>query len=824
MQTDRTVPKTGNDDHAGTSLAAAQLRIAFDPAGFDFDTTAALEPLPDLIGQNRAVEAIRLAASIRHRRFNLFVYGPEGSGRHSAVARILQTEAAARPAPQDWVYVQNFDNPDRPSALSLPRGTAPRLKAALAGLVNELANDIPALFVSEDYQNRRMAIEQSFSARHDAAFSALRQAAQARNVAILRTPMGFSLAPMKEGEVLKADAIDRLPEEARGAIRAEVETTERELADFLMSLPELEREHRAAVSALNAEMATLAVNAGLEQAVAPFRDIAALDRYLEALRADMIENADLFLMAGKADDDNAFPAAGKRVHEDLRFHRYAVNVMVTQPADTAQGAPVIEETLPTLANLTGRIDYLPTQGALVTDFTMIKPGALHRANGGFLVLDARRVLVEPFAWDALKRCLEVQAVQIITAADRLGLIATTMLEPEPIPLDVRVVLVGDRLLHLLLTDLDPDFGEYFRVAAEFGDEMPRSAESIGLFARLVATVVARETLRPVTREGVAALVDAATRAAEDREKLSLRLGAIWDILREADHLAGQSGATTVSATDIEAALRAAERRADRLREQMQEMIARGTILISLKGAVVGQVNGLTVADLGGARFGWPVRITARVRIGAGQVVDIEREVKLGGPIHSKAVLILSSFLATRYAPDTPLSLWASLVFEQSYGGIEGDSASVAELCALLSALAELPISQSYAVTGSVNQMGEVQPVGGINEKIEGFFDACRAQGLTGRQGVLIPRRNIDNLMLRPDVVEAVAQGQFRIHAISHVDEAIEILTGIPAGGRGMNGDFEDGSVNANVEVRLLDFAEARRDFAHPGSDAGRDET
>lgn len=798
-----------------TALTATSLRKDCNPEAFAFETTKTLEPLDGLIGQSRAIDAIRLAATIRHRRFNLFVYGPEGSGRHSTVMQILNDEAKTRPTAADWVYVQNFDQPDHPKAVSLPVGTAPRLRAAMATMVDDLANHIPALFVSEDYQNRRMAINQEFSDRNEAAFETLRAAAKARDVGILRTPMGFSLAPMHEGEVLKADAMERLDKKARAEIEKRVKATQEELEDFLVALPEFEREHQAAVGKLNAQMAEVAVDAALSTAIAAFKDIEKLTAHFAALRIDLIANADLFLMAGKSDGDSAFPAAKMKVRDDPRFHRYAVNVMVSQPDATIQGAPVVVETMPTLANLTGRIDYMSTQGALVTDLTLVKPGALHRANGGFLVLDARRVLLEPFAWDALKRCLETSAVHIITAADRIGLISTTTLEPEPIPLDVRVVLVGDRLLHSLMSEVDPDFDQFFHVAAEFGDDTDRSPDALALFARLVATICDREKLRPVTRDGVAALINAATRAAEDQEKLSLRMSAIWDILREADHIAAQIPADLITAAQIEAATLAAETRGNRPRDQIQEMIARGTILISTKGSTVGQINGLTVADLGTTRFGFPARITARVRMGAGHVVDIEREVKLGGPIHSKAVLILSSFLVTRYAPDTPLSLWASLVIEQSYGGIEGDSASVAELCALMSALAEVPLSQSFAVTGSINQMGEVQPVGGINEKIEGFFDTCRHQGLTGRQGVLIPRRNVANLMLRRDVVEAVAAGQFQVHAISHVDEAMELLTGLAAGQRGMNGEFPDGSINGNIEVKLLTYAEMKRDFNEP---------
>lgn len=804
-----------------TAVGVAQLRAVCDPATLGFETTATLEPLSGPVGQDRAVEAIRLSAGMRHRRFNLFVHGPEGSGRHSTVLRILHEVAATRPVPQDWIHVQNFADADRPLAISLPPGQGPRLREAMARLVEDLAARIPALLVSEDYQNRRGALEQDFAARQEAAFAALTDSARARKVAILRTPMGFSLAPLQDGEIVKAEAMAALPEAERARIEADIHATQEELEDFLATLPELGREQREAMSDLNARMAEIAVKAAMARLTRAMGRIAGLADWFDALRADLVTHADLFLDWEQSRTEAPFPRGAAALRDDPRFHRYGVNVMVTQGAQA--GAPVVVETMPTLARLTGQVDYMSLQGALVTDFTQIKPGALHRANGGFLVLDARRVLSEPFAWDALKRCLETQAIHVTTAADRLGLIATTTLTPQPVALDVRVVLVGDRTLHMLLSDLDPDFAEFFRVAAEFGDDMPRDAASVALFARVLATVARDEGLRPVTRDGVAALVDAATRAAEDQDKLSLRMGEILDHLREADHLAAEGGAGAVTADHVAAAIAARDRRLGRTRDRAQELISRGAHVISTQGAVVGQVNGLTVADLGEMRFGTPIRITARVRMGTGRVVDIEREARTAGPIHAKAVLILSGFLSARYAPDVPLSLWASLVFEQSYGMVEGDSASLAELCALMSALAEVPISQSFAVTGSVNQMGEVQPVGGINDKIEGFFDICRTQGLTGRQGVVIPRRNLANLMLRPDVVQAVALGQFQIHAVAHVDEAMAHLTGLPAGGRGMSGEFDSGSINANIEVRLLDFADARAGFGaatRPGNADG----
>ena len=800
----------------GTQVPVRALRAECDPATLGFASTADLEPLPALIGQDRALEAIRLAASIPHHGFNLFAYGPEGTGRHSAVLQMLKDEAATRPTPPDWVYVYDFDSPDKPRALRLPEGTARPFQKAMEAMVDDLATDITALFESEEYQNRRRSIEQRFSTRNETAFQKLSEDARERGVAILRTPMGFTIAATKGDEVIDPQSFAKEPPEVREEIERKVAETSRELERYLKSIPKMEKEGRKVVAELNAKMAEQAVAESLSEVVEAFGHIEVIAGHLERVRADLVQNAELFLQKGSTGDNGPFPVARTKFHSDPVFHRYAVNVMVGSTPGCAACAPIVTEPYPTLANLIGRVEHISSMGTLMTDFTLIKPGALHRANGGFLVLDAGRVLTEPFAWEALKRCLEMRAIQIVSAAEMVSLMATTSLEPEPIPLDVRVVLVGNPFVHMILSGLDPDFGRLFKVAADFGEDMPRDAASIALFARMIATVATRDGLRPVAPDGVAALVDLASRLAEDQGKLSLAVAALQDVLREADFLSAKAGNPLIVAADIQAARKAAERRADRVRERMQEMMAQGTILISTQGSALGQINGLTVADHGAFAFGMPVRITARVRMGSGRVIDISREVKMGGPIHTKGVLILSSYLATHYAADVPLSLWASLVFEQTYGGVEGDSASVAELCALMSALAGIPLSQSLAVTGSINQMGEVQPIGGVNEKIEGFFDLCKARGLTGKQGCIIPRQNVRNLMLREDIVAAVAAGQFHVHAIGHVNEAMELLTGLPAGLRGPSGFFDDGTVNGNVEARLIEFAETLRDFGKSG--------
>jgi len=503
------------------------------------------------------------------------------------------------------------------------------------------------------------------------------------------------------------------------------------------------------------------------------------------------------------------------------FKRYAVNVVVSN--EDGDGAPVIYEDNPTLSNLIGRVEHISEMGALVTDFTLIKAGALHRANGGYLILDVLKVLTNPLSWDALKRALKAGKIRIESPGQMLSLISTVSLEPADIPLKAKVVLCGEPLIYYLLSSYDPEFSTLFKVAADFEDEIARDGGKETLFARQLATMIRREKLRSLDRGAVARVIEHSARLAGDAEKLSIDLRAIAALVREADFYAGEAGSAVTRAVQVQQAIDAQIRRADRLRERSYEMIQRGFVLLDTDGAEVGQVNGLSVLQLGSFAFGRPSRITARVRMGAGKVIDIEREVELGGPLHSKGVLILSAYLASHFAADRPLSLSASLVFEQSYGGVEGDSASSAELYALLSALSDVPIRQNLAVTGSVNQNGRVQAIGGVNEKIEGFFDICRQRGLTGDQGVLIPAVNRKHLMLRQDVVDAVAEERFAIYPVESIDEGIELLTGRPAGVRGADGKFPEGSVNRLVEDRLTAFAEARRRFGAHDGEAGRKE-
>lgn len=805
-------------------LSGEVLRPRSDPKSFPFATTAELEPLGQLLGQDRALDAIQFGTAIRQPGFNVFVMGRSGSGRHSSVRAIVEERAEGEAAPDDWAYVNNFESPHKPRALRMQPGRAAGFRDMMDALVNDLAASVPALFESEEYRTRRQSIDEKAESAHEEAFDELKKMAGAQDIAILRTPMGYALAPVADGEVIKPDAFNELAKDDREAIQNKIETLEKELARVIQRVPDLQKERRLAIRALNAEFAETAVVESMAPVIDGFSDIDGAARHLAAVRADLIENVDIFFEGeAPAMPTGMLPASPPPQMRDPRFRRYAVNVIVPNgPGDRGAGAPIASEPLPTLANLVGRVEHLSQMGTLTTDFTLIKPGALHRANGGYLILDARQVLSEPFAWEALKRSLTSECIKITTPAEQLSLVSTVSLEPDPIPLAVKVVLVGEPLLYYLLVELDPDFSDLFKVQADFENEVERSSGNTDLYARMLATIVQRENLKPLTAEGAARSIDEAVRVSGDAERISLHVGEMADILREADHWAGEAGSDRIDAGHIEHAVNERIRRASRLRDRSHENITRDTVLIDTDGEATGQVNGLAVLSVGRFAFGRPTRITARVRMGSGKVVDIERETKLGGPLHSKGVLILSSFLASRYALDSPVSLWASLVFEQSYGGVEGDSASSAELYALLSALAAAPLRQSLAVTGSVNQLGQVQAIGGVNEKIEGFFDICAARGLTGNQGVLVPAANVKHLMLRPDVVEAVEAGQFAVHAVDSIDHGIELLTGVPAGER-VRGEFPDNSINGRVEATLRRFARARQDYSHPNADPDKPE-
>ncbi|HLF58926.1 MAG TPA: ATP-binding protein, partial [Alphaproteobacteria bacterium] len=685
-----------------------------DPAQFTFATTAELETLEEILGQARAIEAVTFGIGMRRQGYNLFLLGPAGIGKHTLARQFLDRQAKAGPPPSDWCYINNFDGPGKPRALRLPAGTAVRLRADMERLVEELRSAVPSAFDSDDYRNRKQTIEQQFKERHEQSFAEIQKRAREKNIALIRTPGGIALGPTRDDEVLSAEEFRKLPEAEQERLKADMEDVQRQLQETLHLVPKWDKEQREKVRELNREVTRFAVGHLIDELRKNYGDLENVCDYLAAAEADIIENAQDFLAASGAEPPPGLPFLPPM--ESPSFTRYEVNVLIDNTA--LIGAPVVYEDHPTHPNLIGRVEHVAQFGALITDFTLIKPGALHRANGGYLILDALKVLTQPFAWEELKRVLRAGEIRVESLGQMLSLVSTVSLEPEPIPLDVKVVLLGERILYYLLIALDPEFNELFKVAADFEEDMQTTAEIVPLYARLIGTMAKSENLRPFDRGAVARVIEHSARLAGDAEKMSTHVLSVGDVLREADFWSSKNGHEAVTADDVESAIEAQIRRASRVRERIGEEIKRGAILIDTAGAVAGQVNGLSVLKLGQYAFGRPTRITARVRLGQGRVVDIEREVKLGGPIHSKGILILTGFLGARYAPDRPLSLSASLVFEQSYVEVEGDSASLAELAALLSALADVPIRQSLAVTGSVNQFGQVQAIGGVNEKIE----------------------------------------------------------------------------------------------------------
>ncbi|MCB0219769.1 MAG: AAA family ATPase [Chrysiogenetes bacterium] len=798
------------------ALSAKELRRAFDPARFSFKTTKELKPLEEIVGQDRAVAAIRFGIGIEKKGYNLFAMGPQQTGKYQVIRQFLEQAAQKEATPNDWCYVNNFADDKKPEALELPAGKAVTLRDRMSAFIEELKVAIPAAFESDDYRTRRKAIEEHFKEEHEKVFRGVQEAAREREIALIRTPMGLGLAPMKDGEVLNPEQFGKLPEEERERIENEMQELQEPLQEAFARVPQLEKEEREQIRQLNREVTTLAVSHLIKEISRDYEALPEVIAHLDAVRDDVVENAATFVLSSGqgGEGQGGMPGMpGGPMVDPAFFHRYEVNVLVDH--SKTEGAPVVFEDHPTLANLIGRIEHQAQFGALITDFTLIRPGALHQANGGYLILDARKLLTQPFSWESLKRALNAGCIRIESAGEMLSLVSTVSIEPERIPLNLKIVLLGEPMIYYLLSSYDAEFSKLFKVVADFDDRLDNTEDNHETYARLLVTLIERNELKPFDAGAVARVFDESIRMTGDTEKLTTFTEELSDLLREADHWAGEAGRESVTAEDVTRAVEEEIFRVGRIRDRMQEQIVRETLLIDTSGSVVGQINGLAVYQLGQFSFGKPNRITASVRMGRGGIVDIEREAKLGGNIHSKGVLILTGYLNSKYVPDHPITLSASIVFEQSYGGVDGDSASTAETCALISALAGIPINQELAITGSLNQQGHVQAIGGVNEKIEGFFDICEARGLTGKQGVIIPESNVKHLMLRPDVVEAAEQGKFHIYPVSTADEALEILTGKDAGQRSKSGKFPRGSINYAVEKTLEKFSERARDFNRP---------
>ena len=776
-------------------------RLCSLPADFERDGA---EPVAPYIGQQRAIDAIRFGIDMRKDGYNIYVLGPIGSNRHDLVESLVAEQAKDRGVPPDWCYVNNFSNPERPQALRFPAGKGRQFREDMRNLIGEMQLAIPAAFEGDDYRNQLRAIEEETKSKVEEQWKSLNERAAEEGIAVLQTPTGYVLAPIVEGKVIGDKEFNELPEKKREKIEAAIESLSEDLQERVEMMPVLRKAHRERVKALNEEVTEHAVSVQLADLKQKYASMPRVAAYLDDVQENIIRNAEDF----QETETPAMPFLG-RDSEQL-YSQYEVNLVVDNAE--ADRAPIVYESNPNYPNIIGRIEHKAEMGALVTDFRLVRSGALLQANGGYLILDTRRVLSRPFVWEALKQALFARKVRIESPGESWGFVSTTTLKPEPIPLDARIILIGERWLYYLLGHYDIEFSSLFKVAADLDDDLERSDDNVEQYARLVVRKAKALELLPLSTAAVERVIEERARRAEDSERLSMHMSSLDDLIEQADYWARQRGATDIHATDVEKAVSERRRRFNRMQSRIIDAIKRHTLLIDTSGECVGQVNGLSITDLGEFRYGHPVRITATTRVGTGNVVDIEREVELGGAIHSKGMMILSSALSARYAPDLPLSLHGSVVFEQSYGGVEGDSASVAELSALLSSLSRLPIRQNVAVTGSVNQLGRVQAVGGVNEKIEGFFDVCRERGLDGSHGVIIPQDNVKHLMLREDVVDAVRQDEFRVFAVRHIDEAIAILTGERAGERDEDGKFPEGSVNARVEDQLIEYATARRQF------------
>lgn len=784
------------------------LRRCCKPDEITYDSTAQVSPLRDFIGQERAIKAMQFGLTMKAPGYNIYVAGPPGTGKSTYVQTVL-TQAAARMAvPDDWCFLYNFSNPDQPIAVSLPSGRAHVFKKDLEELIIDLRTAIPKAFEGIDYEKNKQAIVSELEQQIQEEMENLDQEAAAAGFSMKQGPEGMMFLPLKEGKRMTPEEYEALALENKKEIQNSIRQLQKRMENVINSSRFLEKKTKERLRELEKQITRLAIGPLVEQLQEKYRKFPRLIRYLSEMAEDVIQRLEHFKSTEAPVKASPFDFF---IDSSEIFNRYKVNLFVNN-ADT-KGVPVVVESNPTYYNLFGKIEYRSVMGSLNTDFTMIKSGAIHRANGGYLVLQAKDVLTDPLAWDALKKASKNLQATIENIGEQYRMVPTASLRPEPIPLNVKVVLIGSYLLYNMLHVLDEDFQKIFKVKVDFDTEMPRTSENLGHYAAFVGSVCHRENLKHFDRTGLAELIEFGSRLSGDQNKLSTRFNEVVQIVYEAAAWAEEEEATCVGAPHVRRAIEERFYRSNRLEEKIQEMIIQNKILVDTEGAVVGQVNGLSVIGIGDYVFGKPSRITAKAFMGQEGVVNIERETRMSGSLHTKGVLTLAGFLGDRFAQDKPLRLSARITFEQLYEGIDGDSASSAELYTLLSTLSGLSVKQGLAVTGSVNQKGEIQPIGGVTEKIEGFFAVCKAKGLTGEQGVIIPHQNIDNLMLKHEIIEAVQQGKFHIYAVRTVEEGISLLTGVPAGNRQPeNGNYPENTVFNLVDRRLREYAEGLARF------------
>jgi len=801
-------------------LPASALYSPCNPQDFGFESTSELPDLQDVIGQPRAFRALQLASEVSGPGYNIFIMGLPSSGRSTLSREYLERLAAGQPVPDDWCYVNNFDNPLKPLCLRLPPGKGVEFRKKVNELVSYCAKEIPRRFESEEYIHERDQIVSKVKKEQEQGFARLQEFVEKNNFVIARTSSGFFLAPAVNGQPLKPKELEKLTAEQREKLRELEVTLTSEVEKTLLELRNLEKNATDMMQGINAKTVNFLIGPLINGLRSEFGENQAIERYLKALQADIIANAALFI----SPPDNQSSEGLSPIDHRYLMQRYEVNLLVDN--SSCHGAPVIIENFPSYNNLLGRTDHEMILGASRTDFTMIRPGALHRANGGYLVLPARDVLTNPYAWDGLKRVLRDQEIRIVELANQLGILSSTTLEPEPIPIQIKVLLIGTPTLYYTLRAYDEDFTKLFKVRAEFATQMDRTPENEREYSLFVNSVLQENHLLPFDKTAVARIVEHSSRMTEDQHKLSTRFGKIADLVREAAYWAGKQTHNPVTAQDVQLAIDEAIYRSNLYEERIQEVINQDTLMIDVTGAVSGQINALSVFMLGDYEFGRPTRVTAVAFPGKAGVVDIERQAKLGGALHTKGVLTLNGYLNRCYSHEQPLSLSASLTFEQTYDEVQGDSASAAELLALLSALSQVPLRQDRAITGSINQLGQIQAIGGVNEKIEGFFAVCKAKELTGEQGVIIPTSNQRHLMLKREVIEAVEAGRFHIWTVRTVEEAIPLLTDRDTGARQKDGSYPKGTLHHAVVQQLSNYAKAlqasNKPAAKPGEANGKE--
>ncbi|MFC1529208.1 Lon protease family protein [Gemmatimonadota bacterium] len=798
------------------ALTPDRLRSHCDPAVFPTETTAEMESEIVMIGQPRAARSIEFALGVSADGYNLFMAGEPGTGRKTSIKIALGRTAAERPTPEDWCYVHNFAQPDSPGALRLPAGMGCEFKKAVADLVEELKDGIPKAFEGPVYEERRAHLVKDLSEKRDELFNAFKTEAEDRGFTVEQSGGGIMTLPVKDGKPMSSQEWEDLSEEDRTDLEQKQEDLQKVMRDITRQVRDLEKSAKLKLRDLERIIAAMPVAHAIDEVKEAFEKYKPVIDYLEGLKEDVLTHLEDFK---DEEEEQQMPFPGMKAPREVDvLLRYGVNVLVDNCEQ--EGAPVIWESNPSFYNLVGRMEYRASMGTMTTDFTMIKGGALHQANGGYLVVQALDVLRNQGAWEALKRALQTHEIHLEDLNDQFRMVQTQGLKPEPIPIDVKVIMIGSPMLGMLLYDQEEDFSKLFKVKADFGLVMEQDDKTVQAYAGFITSIAREENLLPFHRSAMARIVEHGGRIVADQGKLSTRFVEIADLLREADYWAQQSGSDIVTSEHVVQAIGEKVYRSNRIEERLQEMITEGTVMVDTEGSMEGQINGLAVLGFGDYDFGKPSRLTARVYAGKAGIIQIDRDTELAGNLHNKGVLILQGFFASRYASKTPLSFSASLTFEQLYSGVDGDSASSTELYCLLSALAEVPLRQDLAVTGSVNQLGEVQAIGGVNQKIEGWYHTCKLKGLTGTQGVMIPASNVRNLQLKDEVIEAVEAGQFSIYPIEHVDQGIELLTGIEAGEQLEDGTWTEGSINNLVAEHLESLFRSMQEASGNGNGKG----